>query len=154
NCGLSSSRSRTARFRISFAFPHEYSRMATFSTSLDTAATRCSVEEPPAPPFEAVGNRPSIPGYEILSELGRGGMGVVEKARQLKPDRLVALKMVLNGEHAGREALARFRGEVEAIARLEHPNLVHVYEVGEQDGRPFFSMEFVTGGTLAARIAR
>jgi WD40 repeat protein len=128
--------------------------MATPSTSpLDSAATRCTLEEPTPSGFDGISNQPSIPGYEVLAELGRGGMGVVYKARQLQLDRLVALKMILNGEHAGREALARFRGEVEAIARLEHPNLVYVYEVGEQEGMPFFSMEFVAGGTLAARIA-
>jgi WD40 repeat protein len=129
--------------------------MAMRSTSpLDSGATRCTLEAPPTSVLETTSNRPSIPGYEILSELGRGGMGVVYKARQLRLDRLVALKMILNGEHAGPEALARFRGEVEAIARLEHPNLVHIYEVGEQEGTPFFSMEFVGGGTLAARIGR
>jgi serine/threonine-protein kinase len=79
-------------------------------------------------------------------------MGVVYKARQVRLKRLVALKMVLAGPHAGEKELARFRTEVEAFARLQHPNVVQIYEVGEHDGRAFFSLEFVDGGTLASRL--
>ncbi len=94
----------------------------------------------------------AIPGYEILGVLGRGGMGVVYKARQLGADRLVALKMVLAGMHADERDLARLRREAEAVSALKHPNIVEVYEIGEHDGRPFYAMEYVAGGTLASRI--
>jgi WD40 repeat protein/tRNA A-37 threonylcarbamoyl transferase component Bud32 len=95
---------------------------------------------------------PELAGYQILDELGRGGMGVVYKARQVRLNRLVALKMILAGVRASPGQLARFRREVETVARLQHPNLVQVYEVGEQEGRPYFAMEFVDGGSLDLRI--
>jgi serine/threonine protein kinase/WD40 repeat protein len=96
---------------------------------------------------------PSVPGYEVLEELGRGGMGVVYKARQRALNRLVALKMVLSGAHATPEQLDRFQAEALAVARLQHPNLVQIYEVGTLDGLPFFSLEYVDGGSLAQRLA-
>jgi len=93
-----------------------------------------------------------VPGYEILGELGRGAMGVVYKARQKRLNRLVALKMMLAGSHAGPEQLARFQTEAESVARLQNPNIVQIYEVGEHDDLPFFSLEFVDGGTLANQM--
>jgi serine/threonine protein kinase len=96
----------------------------------------------------------SVPGYEILEELGRGGMGVVYKARQRAINRLVALKMILAGPTPSAEAVARFRGEAEAVGRLQHPNVVQIHEVGKAGDRPFFSLEFVDGGTLADRVGQ
>jgi tetratricopeptide (TPR) repeat protein len=90
--------------------------------------------------------------YELLEELGRGGMGVVYKARQVSLNRIVALKMIPGGQHADPRVITRFRREAEAVARLQHPNIVQIHEVGELDGIPFFAMEFVEGGTLAHEL--
>ena len=93
-----------------------------------------------------------VAGYEILGVLGRGAMGVVYKARQRGLRRLVALKMISAGSHCTTADLTRFRSEAEAVADLQHPNIVRLYEVGEDEGRPFFSLEYVEGQSLAARI--
>lgn len=95
---------------------------------------------------------PDVPGYQLLEELGRGGMGVVYRARQVGLQRNVALKMILTGTQAGPKDLARFRTEAEAIARLQHPNIVQIYDVGEARGRPYFVLEFVGGGSLAQHL--
>ncbi|HKB35973.1 MAG TPA: serine/threonine-protein kinase, partial [Gemmataceae bacterium] len=93
-----------------------------------------------------------MPGYELLGELGRGGMSVVYKARQVALERYVAVKMILTGGHVGSRELIRFRAEAEVIARLQHPNIVQIYDIGETAGRPYFVLEFVAGGSLAQHL--
>jgi tRNA A-37 threonylcarbamoyl transferase component Bud32 len=103
-------------------------------------------------PGHASGDGLAPPGYAILGELGRGGMGVVYKARQIKANRLVALKMILAGGHADADERQRFRTEGEAVARLQHRGIVQVFEIGEHDGRAFFSLEFCPGGSLDRKL--
>jgi WD40 repeat protein/serine/threonine protein kinase len=111
-------------------------------------------EAPLSPPGRGVtaAEWPKLTGYEILGVLGHGGMGIVYKARQTGLHRLVALKMIAVGVQATPRDLARFRLEAEAIARVQHPNIVQIYDIGEAEGRPYFALEFIEGGSLAARI--
>lgn len=99
---------------------------------------------------------PSIPkqigNYEILDVLGRGGMGVVYKARQKGLNRMAALKMILAAGHASTEDFLRFQTEAEAVAKLQHPNIVQIFDIDQHDGHPFFSLEYVDGGTLAGKL--
>src|SRR6266404_5173197 len=104
-------------------------------------------------PWHADANLPRIPGYEVEAMLGRGGVGIVYKARHLGLNRIVALKMLLAGAYAGQHELAWFQREAEAIAGLRHANIVQVHDVGEHEGRPYFTMEFVEGGSLAQKLA-
>ncbi len=113
------------------------------SLSGPAKARRAAAQNP-----DAVGLA-AVTGYEIISELGRGGMGVVYKARHVGLDRLVALKMILAGPHAGPKELTRFRQEAEAVARLHHPNIIQIYDIGESEGRPYLALEFVAGNSLA-----
>jgi eukaryotic-like serine/threonine-protein kinase len=108
-------------------------------------------EAPPTTPEESP--LPQIPGYEVEAVLGRGGMGVVFRARHLRLGRLVALKMTLAGSYAGPDERERFRRESEAIAALRHANVVQIYDVGDWAGRPYFTMELIDGGSLAQRLA-
>jgi serine/threonine protein kinase len=95
---------------------------------------------------------PLIDGYEIGELLGRGGMGLVFRARQTALGRQVALKIIVSGAHAGAEERARFRREAHAVARLDHPGIVQIYEVGEQAGCPYLALEFAGGGNLAQQL--
>ena len=100
----------------------------------------------PGPPI------PSVAGYEMLGELGRGGMGVVYLARHLRLNRLCALKMISAGELADPAVSARFLAEATTVARLRHPHIVQIYHIGDHAGRPYFELEHVEGGSLASRL--
>jgi serine/threonine protein kinase/WD40 repeat protein len=108
-------------------------------TDPDEAPHSQSTERPPAL---------AIPGYEILEEVGRGGMGVVFKARHLQLNRIVALKMILSGELASAQETNRLRSEAETIAQVQHPNIIQIFEIGEHEGRLFLSLEYCGGGSL------
>jgi WD40 repeat protein/serine/threonine protein kinase len=105
-----------------------------------------------APAVETLADGPVVPGYELLGVLGKGGMGIVYKARQRGLGRVVALKMILHADHADEEERQRFQTEAEAVARLQHPNIVQIHEVGEHKGLPYFSLEFCPGGGLADKL--
>lgn len=96
---------------------------------------------------------PAVPGYDIVRELGRGGMGVVYLARHRDLRRLVALKMILGAGNADLETRQRFRREAQAVARLQHPGIVQIHDVGEHAGRPYLALEYVDGPNLASRVA-
>jgi serine/threonine protein kinase len=100
----------------------------------------------------AAGQFPDIPGHEVFSVLGVGGMGIVYRARNKQLDRLVALKMITTGGAASPEQRARFLTEAQAVARLHHANIVQIYAIGEHNGQPYFSLELCEGGSLAAKL--
>jgi serine/threonine protein kinase len=106
-----------------------------------------AIQAPEPAPFQV-----EIDDYELLEEVGRGGMGVVYKARQKSLDRIVALKMIRLGEDPGEAERKRFHGEARAVARLHHPNIVQIYEVGEAGGRLFLTLEFIEGKSLGSRL--
>ncbi len=105
------------------------------------------------------GNKDSMVGkarqfgdYQLLDEIARGGMGIVYRARQVSLNRVVAVKMILAGQFAGKEIAQRFKSEAGAAAVLQHPNIVAVHEVGVHEGQHFFSMDYVEGQTLAQLV--
>jgi serine/threonine-protein kinase len=106
----------------------------------------------PTPQYPKWPELPEISGYEVEAVLGRGAMGIVFRARHLPLNRLVALKMALAGEYAEPREKARFQREAEAVAALRHPNIVQIHNVGDADGRPYFTMEYVEGGSLAQKL--
>src|SRR3954470_3309416 len=103
-------------------------------------------------PCHACADSLLIPGYDVEALLGRGGMGLVYRARHLRLDRLVALKMLLAGSTAVPHERARFQREAKAVARLRHANIVQVYDVGDHEGCPYFTMELLEGGSLAQAL--
>ncbi|MGO8691622.1 MAG: protein kinase domain-containing protein [Thermoguttaceae bacterium] len=108
---------------------------------------------PKAAPTTAAKAWPSVPGYEILEEVGRGGMAVVYKARQIALDRIVALKTILPSSAGAEEERTRFLREARVMALLQHPNVIQIHEIGYSGDRPFLAMEFMGGGSLAASLA-
>ncbi len=117
--------------------------------NMPTAAFAHGSGASPPTPYDGP---PRIPGYELLEEIGRGGMGVVFKARQLALNRLVAVKMMLAGQYAVAANLARFLSEAESVAQLSHPNIVQIYEIGQVGRQPFLALEYVSGGALAKKL--
>ena len=128
-------------------------RGATASFQLDSAFEDEDTERTLPPPANGRGlGLPQVAGFEVLEVLGEGGMGIVYKARQVRLDRLVALKMIRAGAGARSADLDRFEAEARAVAAIEHPNIIRIFEIGEYGGLPYFSLEFLAGGSLARRI--
>ena len=131
------------------ARPARTTHLASPPTSADAPTVGYGAGSIPDHEVQAI----TVKGYDILDELGRGGMGVVFKAKQLELNRTVALKMILSGNLSTSDEINRFRTEAESAARLRHPNIVNVFDVGEHDGRCYFSMEYIDGPSLAAKLA-
>lgn len=125
-------------------------RIRDLAADLDRVLPSPGLAWPRAPAAKTL---PRIPGYEVTAEIGRGGMGVVYRARHLGLDREVAIKMLRTGDHASTRELAALVQEARSIAGLRHPHIVQVHDVGEFDGLPYFTMEFVEGGSLAERLS-
>ena len=153
-----------------FANRDEFDRMAEPLQPTVGAAPRPQADDPTLPPTDEPTEAPTLGptetagvaigtmlryfgDYELLDEIARGGMGVVYKARQVSLNRPVALKMILAGQLASEDDVKRFHAEAEAAANLDHPGIVPIFEVGEHEGQHYFSMGFVEGSSLAAKIA-
>jgi serine/threonine protein kinase/WD40 repeat protein len=126
---------------------------STANRGTNDAATMDAVPCPSELPSETADFPRKFGGYELLGELGRGGMSVVYLARQQRPARTVALKMILAGVHAGVERRTRFLAEADAIGRLQHPHILEIYEVGEHDGQLYLALEWLDAGSLAGLVA-
>ncbi len=136
-------------------FKEEFCRQVSFHRSLLSDSTDTTPHSwPVAQPTQPTSRHVVIPGYEILSELGRGGLGVVYLARDIRLNRYVALKMLLAERFASESFPKRLLLEAEATARLQHPNIVQIYEVDQHAGHPFLALEYISGGTLAAWMER
>jgi eukaryotic-like serine/threonine-protein kinase len=123
-----------------------------FDSEMPTLTDSSAGTADPLASVQAPDGRLRIGNYQILQEIGRGGMGVVYRARQANLSRIVALKMILAGEHAGLRERARLRNEAQAAAQLMHPNVVQIFEIGEHEGLPFLAMEYVAGGNLTRTL--
>jgi serine/threonine-protein kinase len=133
---------------------HRWEQVCAVEAELDALFPTPGIEPHPkvSPARHLETELPRIPGYEVEALLGRGGMGVVYRARHVRLNRRVALKMLLAGAYAAPEELARFEREAEAVAGLQHPNIVQLYDVGDHNDRPYFTMEFVEGGSLGKKL--
>jgi serine/threonine protein kinase len=132
--------------------PRNISAAANVTPEIDPRHIETLVGPPGETPIDAP-ELPNVPGYKILGMLGRGGVGVVYKATQIALKREVALKMLLRAEHADSGSLTRFRTEAEAVARLQHPHIVQIYDVGAAGGCPYLALEYLSGGSLSKRLA-
>jgi WD40 repeat protein/tetratricopeptide (TPR) repeat protein len=138
------------RLRLQVELRQAVDAIGAGTTATGAGAAAKSTGDPVAPPGATAW--PVVPGYDILGILGEGGMGVVYKAAQIRPHRLVALKMLLAGVHAQPEELLRFLAEADTVARLQHPNIVQVYEIGHHERQLYCTLEYVEGVDLARKL--
>jgi WD40 repeat protein/tRNA A-37 threonylcarbamoyl transferase component Bud32 len=136
------------------AFFADQAKLDQVAKSMRALAQPATLPPSDPPPDDSLGSVRYFGDYELQREIARGGMGVVYKARQVNLKRIVALKMILAGQLAGPEEVRRFHAEAEAAARLDHPGIVPIFEVGQHDGQHYFSMAFVEGESLAHKITQ